>query len=40
MTKLYLTGARVVLADTVLDDGAVLIEDGIIAAINPEKQWI
>lgn len=37
MTKLYLTGARVVLADTVLDDGAVLIEDGIIAAINPES---
>lgn len=37
MTRLYLTGARVVLADTVLDDGAVLIEDGIIAAINPES---
>ena len=37
MTKLYLTGARVVLADTVLEDGAVLIEDGIIAAINPES---
>lgn len=36
MNKLYLTGARVVLPDAVIDEGAVLIEDGIIAAINPE----
>ncbi len=37
MNTLYLTGARVVLADAVIDDGAVLIEDGVIAAINPES---
>lgn len=35
MNNLYLTGARVVLANAVLDDASVLIEDGIIAAINP-----
>ena len=35
MSKQYLTGARVVLPDAVLDDGAVLIEDGRIAAVNP-----
>lgn len=35
MTRLYLTGARVVLADAVLEDGAVLVEDGVIAAVNP-----
>jgi alpha-D-ribose 1-methylphosphonate 5-triphosphate diphosphatase len=35
--KTYLTGARVVLADQVLEDGAVLIDDGSIAAINPES---
>jgi len=35
MNRLYLTGARVVLADRVLDDAAVLIEDGVIAAIDP-----
>lgn len=35
MNKLYLTGARVVLRDSVVEDGAVLIEDGLIAAINP-----
>lgn len=35
MNKLYLTGARVVLRDAVVEDGAVLIEDGMIAAINP-----
>lgn len=33
--RLYLTGARVVLADETLDDAAVLIEDGLIAAVNP-----
>lgn len=37
MTRLYLTGARVVLRDAVLEDAAVLIEDGVIAAINPES---
>ncbi|MBK6960909.1 MAG: alpha-D-ribose 1-methylphosphonate 5-triphosphate diphosphatase [Gammaproteobacteria bacterium] len=37
MNRLYLTGARVVLCDAVLDDTAVLIEDGVIAAINPES---
>ncbi|MEJ5269663.1 MAG: alpha-D-ribose 1-methylphosphonate 5-triphosphate diphosphatase [Hydrogenophilus sp.] len=36
MSRLYLTGARVVLPNEVLDDAAVLIEDGFIAAINPE----
>ena len=35
MNKLYLTGARVVLPDAVLEDAAVLIENGVIAAINP-----
>lgn len=35
MNHLYLTGARVVLRDAVLEDAAVLIEDGVIAAINP-----
>jgi alpha-D-ribose 1-methylphosphonate 5-triphosphate diphosphatase len=35
MNRLYLSGARVVLLDTVLEDATVLIEDGIIAAINP-----
>lgn len=35
MSKLYLTGARVVLPNDALDDAAVLIEDGFIAAINP-----
>ncbi len=35
MSKLYLTGARVVLPNDVLDDATVLIEDGFIAAINP-----
>ena len=37
MTRLYLTGARLVLRDAVLDDASVLIEDGIITAINPES---
>lgn len=37
MNKLYLTGARVVLRDAVLENAAVLVEDGIIAAINPES---
>jgi alpha-D-ribose 1-methylphosphonate 5-triphosphate diphosphatase len=37
MSKLYLTGARVVLPNDVLEDAAVLIEDGVIAAINPES---
>jgi alpha-D-ribose 1-methylphosphonate 5-triphosphate diphosphatase len=37
MNRLYLTGARVVLPDAVIDDGALLIKDGVIAAINPES---
>ncbi len=37
MNKLYLTGARVVLRDNVLEDATVLIEDGIITAISPES---
>lgn len=37
MNKLYLTGARVVLCDAVLEDAALLIEDDVIAAINPES---
>ena len=37
MNKFYLTGARVVLADSVIDDGCVLIEDDTIAAINPDS---
>lgn len=35
MTAQYLTHARVVLPDTVLIDSAILIEDGVIAAIEP-----
>lgn len=31
----YLTGARIVLADEVIEDGSLLIEDGVIRAINP-----
>lgn len=37
MNTFYLTGARMVLPHAVIEDGAVLIEDGIIAAINPES---
>ena len=36
MTRTYLTHARVVLPDRVLQDGAVMIEDGVIAAIAPD----
>lgn len=36
MTSTYLTHARVVLLDRVLEDSAVLIEDGVIAAIAPD----
>lgn len=35
MNRGYLTGARVVLPDQTLNDAAVLIEDGVIAAIDP-----
>lgn len=35
MNRLYLTGARVVLPNDVIEDAAVLIEDGFVAAINP-----
>lgn len=34
--KTYLTRARIVLSDTIVEDGSILIEDGRIAAINPE----
>ncbi|MDT8371021.1 MAG: alpha-D-ribose 1-methylphosphonate 5-triphosphate diphosphatase [Gammaproteobacteria bacterium] len=37
MTQHYLTHARIVLADQILEDASLLIEDGIIAAINPES---
>lgn len=37
MTTCYLTGARVVLEDMVVPDGAVLIEDGVIRAISPDS---
>lgn len=36
MKRLYLTGSRIVLPDEVLPEAAVLVEDGIIAAIDPE----
>ncbi len=35
MPQTYLTHARVVLGDTVLDDASVLLEDDRIRAINP-----
>lgn len=35
--KTCLTHARIVLADSIIEDGAVLIEDGKIVAINPES---
>ncbi|HEY0294296.1 MAG TPA: alpha-D-ribose 1-methylphosphonate 5-triphosphate diphosphatase [Bordetella sp.] len=35
MSATYITNARVVLPDTLLENGAVLIEDGVIAAIEP-----
>jgi alpha-D-ribose 1-methylphosphonate 5-triphosphate diphosphatase len=35
MSRLYITHASIVLADTVLHDSALLIEDGVIAAIEP-----
>ncbi|MBV7484166.1 alpha-D-ribose 1-methylphosphonate 5-triphosphate diphosphatase [Bordetella sp. BOR01] len=36
MSALYLTHARIVLPDMVLSDSAILIEDGVIAAIEPD----
>jgi len=36
MSALYLTHARIVLPDAILHDSAVLIEDGVIAAIEPD----
>ena len=33
---MYLTHAQIVLSDQVVEDGALLIKDGAIAAINPE----
>ncbi len=35
--KSYFTHARVVVGDEIIEDGSVLIEDGIIRAINPES---
>ena len=35
--KSYLTHARVVLTDEIIEDGSLLIEDGNISAINPES---
>ena len=37
MTKIYLTHAQVVLENEVLNDASVLIENGIITAINPQQ---
>lgn len=37
MNKIYLTGARVVLRNQVLENASILIDDGIISAINPES---
>lgn len=37
MTQQYLTHARIVLAHQILENASLLIEDGIIAAINPES---
>lgn len=37
MNPIYLTGARLVLRDEVLEDAALLLEDGLIAAINPSS---
>lgn len=34
--KVYLTGGRVILSDQVVDDGAVLVEDGVIRAACPD----
>lgn len=38
--KTYLTHARVITTNAVVDDAAVLIEDGHIVAINPESTSI
>jgi len=35
--KTYLTNARIVLTDSIIENGSVLIEDGIILSINPDK---
>ena len=35
--KTYLTNARMVLTDTLIDNGSLLIENGLISAINPES---
>ncbi len=37
MTQQYITNAQLVLADQVLDNASLLIEDGLIKAINPES---
>lgn len=35
--KTYLTNARIVLSESIIDDGAIVIENGTITAINPES---
>ena len=35
--KTYLTNARIVLIDSIIENGSVLIEDGIIVSINPDR---
>lgn len=37
MTQFYITNAQIVLADQVLEHASLLIEDGVIKAINPEN---
>ncbi len=36
MNKLCLTNARIILEDTILENGSLIIENGIISAVNPE----
>lgn len=38
--KTYLTNARIVLIDSILDNASLLIDDGIIVAINPDRDSI
>ena len=37
MSKIYFTGAHIVLPHMIIDDACVLVEDDVIAAINPES---
>jgi len=38
--RTYLTNARIVLIDSILDNASLLIEDGIIVAINPDRDSV